>query len=51
MVILIYGHKNTLETCVCIRCHFEKHCYDENGNLTEAIDMVSGGAILNIEKE
>ena len=45
----IHRHKGTSETCVCIRGHFEEYFYDENGNLTETIDMVSGGPILNIE--
>lgn len=46
----IHRHLNTSETCVCIRGHFEEYFYDENGNLTETIDMVPGGVVLNIEK-
>ena len=38
------------ETCICIRGHFEEYFYDENGNLTDTIDMVPGGVVLNIEK-
>ena len=48
-VMPIHRHKNTSETCVCIRGHFEEYFYDENGNLTDTIDMVPGGVVLNIE--
>lgn len=46
----IHRHKGSSETCICIRGHFEEYFYDENGNLTETIDMVPGGVVLNIEK-
>lgn len=46
----IHRHKTTSETCICIRGHFEEYLYDENGNLTNTIDMVPGGVVLNIEK-
>lgn len=49
-VMPIHKHKDTSETCVCIRGHFEEYFYDDNGNLTETIDMVPGGVVLNIEK-
>lgn len=49
-VMPIHKHKNSSETCICIRGHFEEYFYDEQGNLTETIDMVPGGTILNIEK-
>ena len=49
-VMPIHRHKGSSETCVCIRGHFEEYFYDENGNLTEIIDMVPGGVVLNIEK-
>lgn len=49
-VMPIHRHKGTSETCVCIRGHFEEYFYDENGNLTDTIDMVPGGIVLNIEK-
>lgn len=45
-----HRHKDTSETCVCIRGHFEEYFYDEHGNLMETIDMVPGGVVLNIEK-
>lgn len=49
-VMPIHRHKTTSETCICIRGHFEEYFYDENGNLTDTIDMVPGGVVLNIEK-
>ena len=48
-IMPIHRHKETSETCVCIRGHFEEYFYDENGNLTETIDMVPDGVVLNIE--
>lgn len=50
IVMPIHRHKGTSETCICIRGHFEEYFYDENGNLTDTIDMVPGGVVLNIEK-
>ena len=49
-VMPIHRHKGSSETCICIRGHFEEYFYDEKGNLTDTIDMVPGGTILNIEK-
>lgn len=49
-VMPIHRHKETSETCVCVRGHFEEYLYDEKGMLTETIDMVPGGVVLNIEK-
>lgn len=49
-VMPIHRHKNSSETCVCIRGHFEEYFYDEDGNITDTIDMVPGGTVLNIEK-
>lgn len=49
-VMPIHRHKTSSETCVCVRGHFEEYFYDENGNLTEIVDMVPGGIVLNIEK-
>ncbi len=48
-VMPIHRHLGSSETCVCIRGHFEEYFYDENGNLTDTIDMVPGGVVLNIE--
>ena len=49
-VMPIHRHKGSSETCICIRGHFEEYFYDEKGNLTDTIDMVPGGIVLNIEK-
>ena len=49
-VMPIHRHRGSSETCVCIRGHFEEYFYDENGNLTDTIDMLPGGVVLNIEK-
>ena len=48
-VMPIHRHKGSSETCVCIRGHFEEYFYDENGVLTETVDMRPGGTVLNIE--
>lgn len=45
----IHRHKNTSETCMCVRGHFEEYFYDDNGNTTDTIDMVPNGIVLNIE--
>ena len=44
----IHRHRNSSETCVCVRSHFVEYFYDANGNLTDTIDMLPGGTILNI---
>ena len=49
-VMPIHRHKGTSETCICIRGHFEEYLYDSDGRLTDTIDMVPGGVVLNIEK-
>jgi len=49
-VMPIHRHKGTSETCVCIRGYFEEYFYDSDGRLTDTIDMVPGGVVLNIEK-
>ena len=49
-IMPIHRHKDSSETGVCIRGHFEEYFFDEKGNLTETIDMVPGGVVLNIEK-
>ena len=49
-VMPIHRHKETSETCVCIRGHFEEYFYDSEGRLTDTIDMVPVGVVLNIEK-
>lgn len=45
-VLPIHRHKNTSETVICVRGHFEEYFYDNDGNLTETIDMQPGGVIL-----
>lgn len=49
-IMPIHRHKDSSETNICIRGHYEEYFYDEHGNLTETIDMVPGGVVLNIEK-
>ena len=46
----IHRHRNSSETCVCVRGHFVEYFYDAHGTLTDTIDMLPGGTILNIEK-
>ena len=48
-VMPIHRHKGSSETCVCIRGHFEEYFYDSEGHLTETVDMLPGGTVLNIE--
>ncbi len=47
-VMPIHRHKKSSETVLCIRGHFEEYFYDEQGNLTDTIDMRPGGLMLNI---
>lgn len=49
-VLPMHRHLASSETCICIRGHFEEYLYDDKGNLTDTIDMVPGGIVLNIEK-
>ena len=49
-VMPIHRHLASSETCICIRGHFEEYFYDSDGRLTDTIDMVPGGVVLNIEK-
>ena len=61
-IMPIHRHKETSETCVCIRGHFEEYLYgytetrsdgtpDPNSfGIVETVDMYPGGPILNIEK-
>ena len=44
----IHRHRTTSETAVCLRGHFEEYFYDEEGRLTDTIDMVPGGTLINI---
>ena len=47
-VMPIHRHRTSSETVVCVRGHFEEYFYDESGNLVEVVDMVPGGAVLNV---
>ena len=47
-VLPIHRHRNSSETVVCLRGHFEEYFYDADGHLTETIDMVPGGTLINI---
>lgn len=49
-VMPIHRHRGSSETCVCVRGHFEEYFYDSEGRLTETVNMVPGGVVLNIEK-
>jgi len=46
----IHRHKKSSETCICVRGHLEEYFYDSDGQLTETVDMVPDGGVLNIEK-
>lgn len=50
-IMPIHRHHQSSETVICLRGHFEELFYDEEGNLTETIDMVPGGVVVNIEKD
>ena len=47
-VLPIHRHPTTSETVVCLRGHFQECFYDADGRLTETIDMLPGGNLLNI---
>ena len=47
-VLPIHRHRTTSETVVCLRGHFEEYFYDAQGKLTDVIDMVPGGTLINI---
>ena len=47
-VLPIHRHRFSSETVVCLRGHFEEYFYDSAGRLTETIDMVPGGNVINI---
>ena len=47
-VLPIHRHRASSETVVCVRGHFEEIFYDESGALTQVVDMVPGGVVLNI---
>ena len=47
-VMPIHRHRNSSETIICLRGHFEEYLYDAEGNLIETIDMVPGGNVINV---
>ncbi|MBR5399904.1 MAG: WbuC family cupin fold metalloprotein [Bacteroidales bacterium] len=47
-VMPVHRHLKSSETVVCVRGHFEEYFYDENGVLTDIVDMVPGGVVLNV---
>lgn len=44
----IHRHSDSSVTIVCIRGHFEEYFYDDDGNLTDIIDMRHGGTVINL---
>lgn len=47
-VMDIHRHRTTTETVVCVRGHFRELFYDASGVVTEVIDMVPGGTVLDV---
>ena len=47
-VMPIHRHRSSRETVICLSGHFEEYFYDEDGNLTETIDIVPGGMVINV---
>ena len=47
-VLPIHRHRTSSETVVCLRGHFKEYFYDAEGRLTDTIDMVPGGTVINI---
>ncbi len=47
-VLPIHRHRTTTETVVCLRGHFVEYFYDADGRLTDTIDKVPGGTLINI---
>lgn len=47
-ILPIHRHRTSSETVVCLRGHFEEYFYDADGKLTDVIDMVPGGTLINI---
>ena len=47
-VMPIHRHLASSETVICLRGHFVEYFYDDNGVLTETIDMRPGGVVVNV---
>ena len=46
-VMPIHRHRSSSETVVCVRGHFVEYFHDEDGKLTDTIDMTPG-RIVNV---
>lgn len=46
--MVIHRHLFSSETVVCLRGHFQEFYYDDDGNVTEVINMVPGGVMLDV---
>ena len=44
----IHRHRTSSETVTCIRGHFEEYFYDDAGVLTDVVDMLPGGVVVNV---
>ena len=42
----IHRHRHTSETVVCLRGHLQELFYDEDGRLTDTIDLMPNGPIV-----
>ena len=47
-IMPIHRHLISSETVICLRGHFVENIYDEHGTLTETVDMLPAGPLLNI---
>lgn len=42
----IHRHRHTSETVVCLRGHLQELFYDEDGRLTDTIDLMPNGPVV-----
>ena len=42
----IHRHRHTSETVVCLRGHLQELCSDEDGRLTDTIDLMPNGPVV-----
>ena len=47
-VMPIHRHRDTSETVLCLRGHFEEYFFDAAGHLTDTFDMRPGGLVVNV---
>lgn len=47
-ILPVHRHMDSSVTIVCIRGRFEELLYNDEGFLTEAIDMQPGGTVINL---